>query len=251
MVIRIPSLMERGLEERFNLVRNFFIDESVRLSREIRVSVNTMKALSGYHCPNNIGQLKTDIQLACAKAYIDCMSGKKEQLSISTMDLPQHIRQGLYSETEHRQLWNKLVGISSRYFVFQHTDNPEIIRTSGEDDSIYDMLDIKMHELRSSGLKEEELEAELEKSIEDYFKDYIHSVYEKRDLKTLESLIQPDVIRAVDSLVDYCENSLSVKARGEDILRTRRSHIKLDRQGEEKSEDSQPQAFCHQEPAQA
>lgn len=211
MVIRIPSLMERGLEERFNLVRNFFIDESVRLCREIRVSVNTMKALSGYHCPNNIGQLKTDIQLACAKAYIDCMSGKKEQLAISTMDLPQHIRQGLYSETEHRQLWNKLVGISSRYFVFQHTDNPEIIRTSGEDESIYDKLDIKMHELRSSGLKEEELEDLLEKSIEDYFKDYIHSVYEKRDLRTLESLIQPDVIRAVDSLVDYCEDSLSVK----------------------------------------
>lgn len=211
MVIRIPSLMERGLEERFNLVRNFFIDESHRLNREIRVSVNTMKAFSGYHCPNNIGQLKTDIQLACAKAYIDCMSGRKELLTISTMDLPQHIRQGLYSETEHRQLWNRLVGINSRYIVFQDSDNPEIIKVSGEEDSIYDMLDLKLHELRGSGLPEDELEEQLEKSIEGYFKDYIHSVYEKRDMKTLESLIPQDVIKAVDSLVDYCEDSLSIK----------------------------------------
>lgn len=211
MVIRITSLKERGLEERFNLVCKFFIDESLRLDKEIRVSVNTMKSLSSYPCPNNIGQLRTDIQLCCAKAYIDYMSGKKEIISLSTIDLPPYIRQGLYAETEHRQLWNKLTGINSRYFMFQSQDNPEIIKDYTEGESIYDLIDLKLHELKGSGIKDSELEDALEKSIEEYFKSYIHSVSKNRDIKSLESIIPPEIISVVNSVVDYCEETLEMR----------------------------------------
>jgi transcriptional regulatory protein LevR/transcriptional regulator with AAA-type ATPase domain len=211
MVIRIPSLKERGLEERFHLVCRFFIDESRRLDKEIRVSVNSMKALSSYACPNNIGQLRTDIQLCCAKAYIDYMSGKKEIISLSTIDLPPYIRQGLYAETEHRQLWNRLTGINSRYFMFQSQDNPEIIKDYAEGESIYDMLDLKLHELKGSGIRDSELEDALEKSIEEYFKSYIHSVAKDRDIRSLESIIPPEIISVVNSVVDYCEETLQMR----------------------------------------
>lgn len=118
MIIRIPDLSERNIEERFNLISQFMREESFRLGREIKVSVNTMRALLSYHCPNNVGQLKTDVQLICAKAYADYISHKKDEIIVSSIDIPEYIRQGLFSGTEHRQIWNKLIGINNRYCIF-------------------------------------------------------------------------------------------------------------------------------------
>ena len=96
MVIRMPNLSERSMDERFNLISRFLRDESSRLGRPILVSLNSMKSFLSYHCPNNVGQLKTDLQLACAKAYADLVSNKKETIKINSTDLPAHIREGLY-----------------------------------------------------------------------------------------------------------------------------------------------------------
>ncbi|CAM3301965.1 hypothetical protein BRIN106911_06055 [Brevibacillus invocatus] len=66
MIIKLPSLAERGIEERYNIVIDFFREEAFRLGREIQISASAIHAFLAYHCPNNIGQLRTDIQLTCA-----------------------------------------------------------------------------------------------------------------------------------------------------------------------------------------
>lgn len=66
MRIEIPNLIDRGLEERLSLIATFFQTETKKLGTPIEVSTNTIRALLGYHCPNNVGQLKADIQLLCA-----------------------------------------------------------------------------------------------------------------------------------------------------------------------------------------
>ncbi|XOS92751.1 sigma-54-dependent transcriptional regulator [Brevibacillus laterosporus] len=88
MMISLPSLKERGLEERLQLIKQFFQEESYRLGKDIHVSGNSIRALLLYHCPNNIGQLKTDIRLSCAKAYADFISLRKTEMQITTADLP-------------------------------------------------------------------------------------------------------------------------------------------------------------------
>lgn len=71
MTVTLPPLRERTHKERFALLQLFFTNEAIRLRKEIHVSPNTMRAFVFYNCPNNIGQLKTDVQIACAKAYSD------------------------------------------------------------------------------------------------------------------------------------------------------------------------------------
>lgn len=209
MVIRIPSLKERSLEERFNLICHFFREESSRLDKDIKVSVNAMKALSSYNCTNNVGQLKTDVQLACAKAYADFVSNKKKVIRINTIDLAVYIRQGLYTAIEHRQLWNKLIGINSRYCIFNSDQEEILFQEYQNDENIYDMLDLRVHELKSRGISTEELEKEMSKDIEDYFNNYIHNVNKKRDISNLESVIDEEIISLVQEIVSYCEEALS------------------------------------------
>lgn len=94
VVIQLPNLAERSLEERQNLVALFFSQEARRLGETIRVSVNSLRALLGYHCPGNIGQLCSDIRLLCANAYADFISGNAKEIRITSFALPPHVRNG-------------------------------------------------------------------------------------------------------------------------------------------------------------
>lgn len=211
MVIRIPSLNERTLDERFNLVSDFMREESSRLRKPIKVSVNTMRSLLSYSCPNNVGQLKTDVQLLCAKAYADFIAHKKEEIVISSLDIPNYIREGLYMGTEHRQIWNKLIGINNRYCIFDTSEENMLFEKYENTESIYELIDIRFHELKTKVDSEEELDRELEKDIEEYFDTYIHDVSNKVDMSKLENIIEPRVIRVVEELISLSEERLNRK----------------------------------------
>ncbi|GFZ32124.1 transcriptional regulator [Clostridium zeae] len=211
MIIKIPSLNERTLEERFNLVSDFMREESARLRKIIKVSVNTMRSLLSYSCPNNVGQLKTDIQLLCARAYADFIAHKKEEIIISSLDIPPYIREGLYMGTEHRQIWNKLIGINKRYCLFNQSEENMLFEEYDNNESIYEMIDLRFHELKTKGVSEEELDREMEKDIEDYFDNYIHDVSNKVDMSKLENIIEPKIIRIVEELISLSEDRLNRK----------------------------------------
>jgi transcriptional regulatory protein LevR/transcriptional regulator with AAA-type ATPase domain len=208
MVIKIPALAERSLEERFTLISSFLKEESSRLNREIMVSVNTMRAFLSYNCTNNIGQLKTDIQLACAKAYADYAAGKNAEIKINSSELPMYIREGLYKETEHRQIWNKLIGLNKRYCIFDSSNDSMLFENDTKEESIYDMIDMRVHELQAKGVDGSDLECRMERDIEDYFTKYIYNVNKKIDISSLENIIAPDVISVVEHIVNFSEERL-------------------------------------------
>ncbi len=207
MIIRMPNLSDRNMEERFHLISQFLREESARLGKPISVSLNSMKSFLSYHCPHNVGQLKTDIQLACAKAYAELVSNKKDALRINSIDLPAYIREGLYRETEHRQLWNKLIGINKRYCIFDSSE--EQILFEEEEENIYDMIDLRVHELKSKGISAAQLEQEMAKDIEEYFSAYLRSVNGNGAFANLESIVSPEIIRVVREIVAFSEEKLA------------------------------------------
>ncbi|NRT75341.1 sigma 54-interacting transcriptional regulator [Clostridium beijerinckii] len=208
MVITIPPLRNRGMEERFNLIKQFMIEESGRLGKSIKVSVNSLKAFLSYDCPNNIGQLKSDIQLTCAKAYADFLSNRKEDIRISSLELQPYIREGLYKEVEHRQLWNKLIDINNRYCVFDKNEKQMIFEENEQNQNIYEMLDAKTRELKAKGIEGKEFEEEMESDIEEYFKNYMIKFHNKADTANFENIIEPYIMSVIQKVVNFCETEL-------------------------------------------
>lgn len=208
MIIRIPGLSERTMEERFGLITNFFREESTRLDREIIVSVNSMRAFLSYICSNNIGQLKSDIQLTCARAYADFLSHKKDKVIINSSDLPSFVREGLYKEVEHRKVWNSLIGINNRYLTFSKDDNDAIIETGNKENNIYEFIDYKVNELKNKGVSSDELDKIMEKDINDYFTQYFTGVNRRFNKNNLLNVVEPIVINVVDEILRYSEEKL-------------------------------------------
>lgn len=209
MIIRIPSLSERSMEERFNLITGFFREESFRLDREILVSVNSMRAFLSYNCINNVGQLKTDIQLACARAYADFLSHKKDCIRINSSELPNYIREGLYKEVEHRQVWNKLIGINNRYCVFNKHQEKLYLGDTNDQENIYEMIDSRINELKNKGVSDSEIENIMEQDIQNYFTRYLHGVNSRFNKANLASVVDPAVIDLVEEIVKCSEKKLN------------------------------------------
>ncbi|GIM30205.1 transcriptional regulator [Clostridium polyendosporum] len=209
ITITIPSLKDRTLEERLHLIKNFFKHESIRINKDIYVSLNTMRALLSYDCPSNIGQLKSDVQLVCAKAYSEFLTNIKYDVRINSRNLPHYIKEGLYKEKEHRILWNKLVSEDIEYFKFSSSnEHNEYSDKNDKNNCIYEIIEQKLEKLKSKGISDIDIESILEKDIARYFEKCISGVSEEVNKKSLLNILGEDVLDFVDKVVYSMVTSL-------------------------------------------
>lgn len=116
--IYLPGLNERLIEERLTLIEYFLREESLKLSKPVLVSYNSMLCLLSYDCPYNIGQLKNDITLAVANSYSDYFINNKKQIKINSPDLPDNLRSTLNQTlSKEKKLLNAIKGLDV-YFTY-------------------------------------------------------------------------------------------------------------------------------------
>ncbi len=104
MVIELPGLAQRPLEERFRIIVSFVREEASRIQLTIRVAYNAVVALLMYECHGNIGQLRSDIQVACARSFLKHMVQKEDLLKVEINDLAPQVVKGLLYLTEQRHV---------------------------------------------------------------------------------------------------------------------------------------------------
>jgi transcriptional regulatory protein LevR/transcriptional regulator with AAA-type ATPase domain len=209
IVITIPALSDRTFEERLYLIKSFFKYESVRLNHEIYVSLNSIRALLSYNCPNNIGQLKNDIQLICAKAYSEFLTNSAKDVRISSRSLPSYIKEGLYKEREHRILWNALVGEEIEYFKFSGTskEDNQIFNTGYN--HVYNFIERKLAELKSQSTSDVDIENILDKDISKYFQKHICGVSDDLNRKNLLTIVDNDILKCADEVINFITANLN------------------------------------------
>lgn len=95
MLITLPPLMERPLTERMQLISKFFGYESARMQAPLLVGVDVVKAYLLYECKGNIGQLRSDIQVSCAKSFLSYVTKRERVVRVDIHDLNLHVKKGL------------------------------------------------------------------------------------------------------------------------------------------------------------
>ncbi|UZQ82391.1 hypothetical protein OEI98_002234 [Thermoanaerobacter sp. RKWS2] len=69
----------------------------------IKVSKEVIKALLLYDCPGNIGQLKNDIRLICARAFLEYMMSPNTVVEVKLSILSRHIQEGLFKIRDNKR----------------------------------------------------------------------------------------------------------------------------------------------------
>lgn len=222
MVIELPPLRERSLEERYRLILGFFKEEAIRLGREIYVSPDVIRALLYYRCPNNVGQLKVDIQLLCAKAFADHVSMKKEKVRIDRSGLPPHIKEGwILNKTRGDE-----VSLHEGLYVFHPAEREEMFAIAHQEaeQTVYEKIEKRYNELKARGVDDDELDWLMEIDIENYFTYYLKRVSRRVKVGGPVKIVRPEILKLAEEILNYAGEKLCRKFDAE-VLQSLALHI--------------------------
>lgn len=217
VLIQLPSLESRTLKERFTFISQFFWEESRRIKIPIKVSKEVIKALLLYECLGNIGQLKSDIQLICAKAFLEYMVSKKEMVEVKLSTLAQNIQEGLFKIKERRNELSLLEVNLHEDVIFE--GNKEFIDMKDTflmdnyktRDDFYEIIVNNWGKYEKEGLTIQEIREKIGKEINEYFEKFLHSIDDKNETVNREVLLKfvsPNILEAVEYAISGIREKL-------------------------------------------
>ena len=108
MSITLPSLDARTLDERYAIISLFIQQEATRLGQQIDIEREAVLAFMLYDAEGNIGQVKRDLKLVCAKSFLYYRTHNLEHLVIRKQDLSLPVQKGLLKLKKYLSAWINL-----------------------------------------------------------------------------------------------------------------------------------------------
>lgn len=210
-IIRLPALRDRSFSERYKIISAFFKIEASSLQNDIMVTSNSLKALMLYDCPNNIGQLKSDIKISCAKAFLGYMMKRDRNVCVHSEDLPEYVRRGLFKYRDYKEKIDKYV--DRDYIIFSASENPKKLNEDHKEFNLYEVLENRRKALELNGLNEDDIKLIMSLDIEKYLKRFIQNVNKNNliNLQELYKVVDKKIVDIVRDFLDYASNELGKK----------------------------------------
>lgn len=207
MKISLPTLSQRPLEERLFMVKKHFQKEATKTGRKLIIKGDLMRALLSYECEANYHQLKGDIKIGCANAYVrEYKSQDDIQLFLS--DFPQYVRKGLLKSRTLKKEIDTLVPVGST-FVFSE-DEMNIQETKGL--NFYERINQKATELQGIGLEQEEVDSILAHEVERSFAKYkVNLAMDVADKSQLSVLVDDSLMTLIENFLLKAQQALGTQ----------------------------------------
>ncbi|MEG6566559.1 sigma 54-interacting transcriptional regulator [Thermoanaerobacterium saccharolyticum] len=214
MVIELPPISERPHTERFEIIKFFFKKEAFRINKPIKLKPDALRALMLYDCPGNIGQMRSDIQVACARGFLKTLDSRDGEITINLADLPNHVRMGLLKVSKREP------------YIEEYSDKDIIIYPNKvskllpkEDryilpDEIYQFIEDRFTELKNDGLKTDEIYKIVGSQVESELKKFANDIRTKNFVskKELKEIVGEKILYAVEEAIDIAkENYKNIK----------------------------------------
>lgn len=162
MVIEIPPLKDRPLREKLQFILSFFERESGRLGKRIKIKRQMLWCLLAEDYPGNVGQLKSDIQVCCARAFLESHIQQNNRIVVTFESLTEDMRRGYAPERmipEIKEL------VRNDWYIFPDHSPASKAEAYYEEFNIYDFLEEKHGQLLADGLNKKEIELRLTEEI--------------------------------------------------------------------------------------
>jgi transcriptional regulatory protein LevR/transcriptional regulator with AAA-type ATPase domain len=210
ITIAIPSFEERTVEDKFEMIHYLLSKEAQRVNKTIKVSSEAVKALIGSTTYGNVGQLKSNIQLACAKGFLNCIN-TDEAIDINLKILPPNIKNGIFNFVNKGRDNNTVWNIIPNTIIIHPDGNRRFLETDTYEPpfNIYNIIEDKASLLKDEGMKEEDIKNFIATDINIHLKKYYDRF--KNDMHRREGLL-----KVVDKeIVEFAEE---IKILAEDRL---------------------------------
>lgn len=207
--IKLPAFEKRPANEKVDLVKIMIAHEANRTQRKISLTEDVAKALIGSVTYGNIGQLKSNIQLVCARGFLNHM--QSPEISITIDDLTEGILSGLIQLASNRSAMAELSKILEPKITVAPNDTIMKIQSDSYElpYNLYDIIGDKAALLKSDGLDQEAINHFISTDINIHLKSFYkdHGFSFNADSKLAE-FVDPKIIEVTNQIYVMVKRSL-------------------------------------------
>ncbi|SNS19220.1 Transcriptional regulatory protein LevR, contains PRD, AAA+ and EIIA domains [Anaerovirgula multivorans] len=213
IIINIPPLDERPVKDRLEIVKFLLCNEAYRVNKKILLEADSVKALIGSASYGNVGQMKSNIQLVCAKGFLNSIDNKDE-IEIKFNTLPSEIKNGLFTLLSKRKdieelstyLDSKLVIMPGGYLNLIEEDRYE------PPFNLYKIIEDKSNILKCEGVDDDFIKQYITTDIHIHIKSFYDKFIDNESSKKkILKIVDMDIVEFADKVKELVENRLKRK----------------------------------------
>lgn len=209
MIIEIPSINDRSYRERFEIIKNFFLNESIRLGKDILMARDVIKSFMIYDCPGNIGQLKSDIQVCCAKGFLHSTLNNKEKVRVSFKDVPDYVKEQVLNSNIKDEELEKYTYED----IIVSSKGIEVLRkeqyNSVDKDNIYLFIEEKYRKLKEEDYSDREINKIIGGQVEEELVRFASSVnFSSTDIQELVDIVGKDILSIIEDIFSLIKENI-------------------------------------------
>lgn len=209
MSITLPNLSNRSLDERYHVISLFIKQEANRLNQRIQVEKEAIIAFMLYDAEANIGQIKRDLKLVCAKAFLHYRTQDHPHLIVRKEDCSLQVQKGLLKVKEVSDRLDYFLDGKGEYLTFDPGEKEVVWSQDPERNmQVYNAIEEKVSELSETGVPKIDLEKLISRDVDAFFETYVEELVQSPMHK---ELIPPDIWQLTNRLYDIAEKELQRK----------------------------------------
>ncbi len=215
MFIELPGLKSRPLEERYNMIINFFKQEAMKINIKIVVLLNVIEALLLYDAKGNIGQLKSDIEVACARGFLEHISKRTKYVTVDISHLSGEVAKGILEINKNRKNISKFISKNLEVFPNNEWGNDAAEQNSyALPADIYREIEDRYKKLKAQNISIEIINKLIADDLERNIQQLVQKVKGNRHniiKNDLEQIVGHKIIYTVDSMMSTINDSPEYK----------------------------------------
>lgn len=213
IIVTIPSFEKRTLKEKIELIKFLFSNEARRVNKVIKVQEEAVKAIIGSTSYGNIGQMKSNIQLLCARGFLNSINENK-CIDIDLKCLPADIKKGIFYLSGKRKEMQQLSNYLNGPIIVNPDGNDALI----EEDSyelpfnLYKIIEDKANVLKNAGADDEYINNFIMTDINIHVKSFYNKVSgSEEDRNKILKIVDEDVLLFSEEIKNRIEKKTGKK----------------------------------------
>ncbi len=171
-IISVPPLSSRSLKEKLEIITVLFTEESRSIKRPVKVSADAVKAIIGSIGNGNVGQLKSNIRLLCAQAFLNGIK-TNGHIEITYQMLPSAIKSGILSMSQTREDISLISHYIEKDLYVTPSSKSKLPKESDDEPfNLYQMVENKVKLLKHEGITEEIIQQIVVADVNAYVKTF-------------------------------------------------------------------------------
>ena len=211
-IISVPSLASRSLKEKLEIMTVLFTEESRSIKRPVKIYSDAIKAIIGSIGNGNIGQLKSNIRLLCAQAFLNGIKTNCH-IDITYQMLPAKIKSGILSMNQTREATAMIASYIKKDLYVTPSSKSKLPKDSEDEPfNLYKMVEDKVKMLKHEGIAKEIIQQIIVADVNTYVKTFYNqkdnvslSVYDR-----LLKIIDADIVDFAQQIADIVQKDIAL-----------------------------------------